>query len=75
MTTTLLASIDTTATTPTNGFAFYDENGNTVAGTSSFVKMVEFAFTTKAGSTIAGTQSKYVVVSPRVLLRNKPLLQ
>lgn len=75
VTTTMLASIDLTATSPTNGFAFYDENGNSVSGTSSYVKMVEFAFTTKAGKGTSGTKSKYVVVSPRVMLRNKPLLQ
>ena len=75
VTTTLLTGINTSATSPTNGFAYYDENGNTVAGTSTYLKMIEFAFTTTSGNSTIGTQSNYVTVSPRVMLRNKALLQ
>jgi type II secretory pathway pseudopilin PulG len=75
VTTTLLTGINTAAASPTNGFAFYDENGNSVTGTSSYVKSIEFAFTTTSGNSAIGTQSSYVTVSPRVTLRNKPMLK
>ncbi len=74
ITTLLLDSINTGATTPANGFAFYDQNGNSMASSSPLVKQVEFSFTTYAGTATSGTQSSYVLVSPRVILRNKPLL-
>jgi hypothetical protein len=74
-TTTLLTNINTAAATPTNGFAFYDENGNSVSANSTYVKSIEFAFTTTSGTSSIGTQATYVVVSPRVTLRNKPVIK
>lgn len=71
----LLTSIDATVTSPANGFAYYDQEGVTVSPTSPFLKQVEFAFTTVSGNQAIGTRTSYTIVSPRVIVRNKPILQ
>ena len=68
----ILTNIDTSVAT--NGFKYYDESGNVVTKIAS-LKQIQFSFTTKAGNASVGTQSSYVIVSPRVVVRNKPLLQ
>jgi hypothetical protein len=72
VTTTLLTNIDSTVTSPVNGFAYYNKASAT-ATTAISVKAVEFSFTTKVGSAANGTLSSYAIVSPRVVLRNKSL--
>jgi hypothetical protein len=66
----LLKNIDTSAA---NGFNYYDESGTATTSVPS-LKQINFNFTTKAGNAAVGTESSYVIVSPRVALRNKPLL-
>jgi Tfp pilus assembly protein PilW len=73
VTTTLLTSIDSAASSPSNGFACYNESSTAVTLAAS-VKSVEFAFTTKVGTATIGTQSSYKIVSPRVVVRNKQFL-
>ena len=68
----ILKNIDTSASS--NGFAYYNESGSTTTSTAS-LKQIGFTFTTKAGTAAIGTQSSYVIVSPLVVVRNKPLLQ
>ena len=71
----LLSNIDTTVVSPVNGFAFYNQEGVTVSPSSPFLKQVEFAFTTASGNAAIGLRTSYTIVSPRVILRNKPILQ
>jgi len=52
-------------------FGTYDMNGN-ATGITSLIKQVSMAFTATAGSQIAGAQSRFTVVSPQVILKNKP---
>jgi hypothetical protein len=73
VTTTLLTGLDTTATNPVNGFVYYDQSGSSVSSATS-IKSVEFSFTSAVGTALTGTRTKYTTVSPRVILRNKPLL-
>jgi len=68
-TTTLISNL----TTATGGFAYYDEAGNATA-TVQLIKSVELTFTSSAGTAGTGTLAAYSMVSPRVLLRNKPTL-
>ena len=68
----ILKNIDTSVAT--NGFVYLDESDNVVTKIAS-LKQISFSFTTKAGNAAVGTQSSYVIVSPRVVIRNKPLLQ
>jgi type II secretory pathway pseudopilin PulG len=67
----ILKNIDTSAA---NGFIYYDESGTVTTSVPS-LKQISFNFTTKAGNAAVGTQSSYVIVSPRVALRNKALLK
>jgi len=69
-TTTLVSNL----TTATGGFAYYDETGSSTS-TLQLIKSVDLNFTTSLGSTGTGTLTNYSMASPRVLLRNKPLLQ
>lgn len=55
--------------------SYYNEGGSTVAGSPQSVKFVELMFSTASGSEANGTRATYTTVSPRVLLRNKPMLQ
>ena len=52
-------------------FGTYDINGNPT-GIAGLIKQVNMAFTTTAGSQIGGAQSHFTVVSPQVILKNKP---
>lgn len=54
---------------------YYNEGGTAITGSPQSVKAVEFAFTTATGSAPSGTKVNYQTVSPRVVLRNKPLLE
>ncbi len=57
-------------------YSFYSEAGNTVASTNlQSVKSVEVSFTSAVGVQTAGTRSTLTTISPRVVLRNKPMLQ
>jgi hypothetical protein len=73
VTTTLLTNINAAASNPSNGFVYYNAAGTAVTAAAS-VKSVECAFTTQQGSQANGTQSSYLLVSPRVLARNKQFL-
>ena len=70
--TSILKNIDTSASA--NGFVYYDATGNVVTSIAS-LKSIQFSFATKVGNNAVGTQSSYLIISPRVVVRNKPLLQ
>lgn len=53
---------------------YYNERGTAVTAKQS-VKSLEFAFTSAAGTAGSGTQASYQTVSPRVVVRNKALLE
>jgi hypothetical protein len=52
-------------------FGTYDINGNST-GLAPLIKQVNMSFTTTAGSQMGGAQSRLTVVSPQVILKNKP---
>lgn len=52
-------------------FGTYDINGN-ATGVTALIKQVSMSFTTSAGSQTGGAQSRLTVVSPQVILKNKP---
>lgn len=54
---------------------YYNEAGTAITPNAQSVKAVEFSYASAAGVASAGTQSAYTTVSPRVVLRNKPVLQ
>jgi hypothetical protein len=58
-------------------FNYFNKTGDPVAVTSSplSVKEIEFTFTSALGGADNGTRSRYTAVSPRLLLRNKTLLE
>jgi hypothetical protein len=53
---------------------YYNERGTAVTQKQS-VKSLEFAFSSASGTAGSGTKSSYQTVSPRVVVRNKALLQ
>jgi hypothetical protein len=55
--------------------SYFNEAGSTVSSGSQSIKAVEFTYTSRAGSSASGTLASSTMVSPRVLLRNKPALQ
>ena len=71
---TLLTSITTAGSNTTNGFVFYNTTGTSTTSTLS-AKEAEFAFTTASGNATIGTQASIVIVSPRVPIKNKAILQ
>lgn len=54
---------------------YFNEAGSTVSSGTQSIKSVELAFTSNVGDANNNTRSSYSSVSPRVLLRNKQLLQ
>lgn len=54
---------------------YYNEAGTAVTSEPQSVKSIEFSFSTAVGSSASGTLARYSSASPRVLLRNKPLLR
>lgn len=54
---------------------YYNEGGTAITGSPQSIKAAEVAFTTATGSATSGTKVSYQTVSPRVVLRNKPLLE
>ena len=54
---------------------YYNEGGTAVTSSTQSMKAVEFTFTSGAGSAASGTLAAYRTVSPRILLRNKAVLQ
>jgi prepilin-type N-terminal cleavage/methylation domain-containing protein len=56
-------------------FNFYDVGGNAITSNPQNVKTAELSFTSAVGTAAIGTQASYVTVSPRVLVRNKGILQ
>ena len=66
-------------TTLLTGVTAFDFNYYNRAGTASAsplsIKLVELSYTSTVGSSANGTQTRYAVVSPRLVLRNTPLLQ
>lgn len=55
-------------------FNYYNEAGSTVTSSPQSVKSVEFTYTSAVGTSFTGTRVSQTTVSPRVVLRNKPLL-
>jgi prepilin-type N-terminal cleavage/methylation domain-containing protein len=63
-------------------FTFYNSAGTAVTNTlnptitnPNIVKQVGLSYTTVAGSAVSGAQSHFNVVSPLIVMKNKPLLQ
>lgn len=56
-------------------FNYFNKAGGAVTSGPLSVKEVEVSFSTALGTASNGTQSRYTAVSPRLVLRNKPLLQ
>lgn len=54
-------------------FSYFNNAGNSTSAALS-IKEIELKFTSAVGNTASGTQSRYTAVSPRLVLRNKPLL-
>lgn len=54
---------------------YYNEGGTAITPAPQSVKSVELSYTSELGNAGSGTRARYVVVSPRVVLRNKPVLQ
>jgi hypothetical protein len=54
---------------------YYNEGGTAISSSPQSVKSVEMAFTATAGSSGSGTLARYTTVSPRVILRNKQILE
>jgi len=52
-------------------FGTYDMNGN-ATGIASLIKQVTMSFTASGGSRNSGSASQLIVVSPQVVLKNKP---
>ena len=69
-TSTQLSYIDPTATSPSNGFTYYNTSDAAVTSAAS-LKKVQLSFTSKSGMAAIGTQSVYVTISPHVAVRNK----
>ncbi len=71
--TVLLNNVSPTAANP-NFFNTYDISGNPTF-VLALIKQVNMSFTTKAGAQTSGAQSQFTVISPQVILKNKPSLQ
>lgn len=56
-------------------FNYFNKSGTTVTSSPFSVKEVELTFSSALGNSSSGTQARYTAVSPRLVLRNKPLLQ
>lgn len=54
---------------------YFNEGGTAITNSPQSVKAVELSFTTAVGSAPSGTLVSSTTVAPRVLLRNKPLLE
>lgn len=54
---------------------YYNPGGSVVTSSISSVKAAELSFSTSVGTAKSGTAAKYATVSPRVVMRNKPVLQ
>ena len=66
---TLLTGLTTFA------LSYYSEAGATITSGPQGVKSVELTFASANGTVTSGTEARYQMVSPRVVLRNTPLLQ
>lgn len=56
-------------------FNYYNKAGTSITPSLLSVKEVEMSFTSAVGNSASGTQARYTAVSPRLVLRNKALLQ
>jgi hypothetical protein len=63
-------------------FTYYNSAGTAVTGTSNLrvtnpniVKQVGLSYTTVAGTALSGAQSHFNVVSPIIVMKNKPYLR
>jgi prepilin-type N-terminal cleavage/methylation domain-containing protein len=56
-------------------FSYYNSGGTAVTSSAQSVKSVEFAYTSTNGSANGSTLTTFNSVSPRIVLRNKPILQ
>jgi prepilin-type N-terminal cleavage/methylation domain-containing protein len=56
-------------------FSYYSESNSSVSNsTPQSVKSIEFTYTSAVGTAASGTLASYTTISPRVVMRNKPLL-
>jgi hypothetical protein len=56
-------------------FAYFNESGDQIASSPQSIKAVEFVASSAAGSEAAGTRARYTTASPRVVVRNKQVLE
>jgi prepilin-type N-terminal cleavage/methylation domain-containing protein len=56
-------------------FNYYNEGGTSITPNIQSVKSVDFSYTSAVGTTAIGTKSVSAMVSPRVVMRNKAILQ
>jgi len=69
-------SIPTSLLTNLSTFAFnYFTISGTAPSSSATVKQIQMAYTAIIGSSVGGAQAHITVVSPRVIMKNKPSLQ
>gem|GEM_PF-4424692 len=54
---------------------YFNKAGNAITSSTVSVKEIELTFSSALGTSASGTQSQYTAVSPRLILRNKALLQ
>jgi hypothetical protein len=56
-------------------FSYFSEANSAVSNsTPQSVKSIEFTYTSAVGTAASGTLASYTTISPRVVMRNKPLL-
>lgn len=69
-------SIPTSLLTNLSTFAFnYLTISGTAASSAATVKQIQLSYTAVIGSSVGGAQAQITVVSPRVIMKNKPSLQ
>jgi prepilin-type N-terminal cleavage/methylation domain-containing protein len=54
---------------------YYNRTGMAIASSLLSVKSIELSFSSTAGSAASGTLASYSTVSPRIVMRNKPVLE
>jgi len=54
---------------------YFNESGTAITSSPQSVKAVEFSYSTASGTSASGTRATATTVSPRVILRNKPVLE
>lgn len=55
--------------------SYFNSSGSSPGSNLHAIKAVELAFATRAGSSAGGTLAQYTTASPRILMRNKAVLE